>query len=140
MWNKIKDLFSNNVQNTEEPKEEKTPPKPKRSKASKPVSIPQMSEKEIATLNGEPFIAVLNVAIDDPTNPRYGSFELDWNIHFIKMLRNNGYSGYNDEMIIDQWFQDVCRNVAMATIEEGYADNVRFINRKIGKDGKTEVS
>lgn len=107
---------------------------------------PKKSAKEIATEAGEPYISVLKVDVD-PANPRYGSFELDWNEHFIKRLIDvGGYRGDNDEAIVDQWFQDVCRHVVLETYEQEQAnisrsDNiVRYINRSDLGGGKTEVS
>lgn len=107
---------------------------------------PKKTAKEIATEAGEPYISVLKVDVD-PNNPRYGSFELDWNEHFIKRLVDvGGYRGDNDEAIVDQWFQDVCRHVVLETYEQDQAniarsDNiVRYINRSDLGDGKTEVS
>lgn len=107
---------------------------------------PKKTAKDIATEAGEPYISVLKVDVD-PTNPRYGSFELDWNEHFIKRLvETGGYRGDNDEAIVDQWFQDVCRHVVLETYEQEQAniarsDNiVRYINRNDLGGGKTEVS
>lgn len=107
---------------------------------------PKKSPKEIATAAGEPYVSVLKVDVD-PANPRYGSFELDWNEHFVKRLMEvGGYRGDNDEAIVDQWFQDVCRHVVLETYEQEQAniarsDNiVRYINRNDLGGGKTEVS
>ena len=40
-----------------------------------------LTAKEKATANREPYIAILSVDLDE-TNPRNGSFELDWNEFF----------------------------------------------------------
>jgi hypothetical protein len=86
---------------------------------------------------------VLSVDIDK-TNLGNGSFELDWNDTFIKELRAAGYPGKTDEDVVDMWFRNVCRNVLAETFEQDEAqkgpDNVRYINRKTGSDGRTEVS
>ena len=37
--------------------------------------------------------------------------ELDWNDHFVKFLHENGYTGENDEAVVNKWFNDVCRTV-----------------------------
>lgn len=102
------------------------------------------SPKEIATKKGEPYVAVLSVDLDKK-NPGNGNFELDWNDLFIKELRAAGYPGKTDEDVVDLWFRSVCRNVLAETYEQEAAqrpttDNVRYINRKINDDGKTEVS
>lgn len=113
----------------------KKPRKPKEAKAKSP--------KEIATEKSEPYISVLSVDIDKK-NLGNGSFELDWNDTFIKELRAAGYPGKTDEDVVDMWFRNVCRNVLAETFEQDEAqkgpDNVRYINRKVGEDGRTEVS
>ena len=113
----------------------KKPRKPKETKTKTP--------KQIATEKGEPYISVLSVDIDK-TNLGNGSFELDWNDTFIKELRAAGYPGKTDEDVVDMWFRNVCRNVLAETFEQDEAqkgpDNVRYINRKTGSDGRTEVS
>lgn len=114
------------------------PKKPRRPKEAK-----TKSPKEIATEKGEPYISVLSVDIDKK-NLGNGSFELDWNDTFIKELRAAGYPGKTDEDVVDMWFRNVCRNVLAETFEQDEAqkgpDNVRYINRKVGEDGRTEVS
>lgn len=100
--------------------------------------------KEIATEKGEPYISVTTVELDK-SNPGNGNFELDWNDTFIKDLRAAGYPGKTDEDVVDMWFRNICRNVLAETFEQDEAqktptDNVRYINRTIGPDGKTEVS
>lgn len=101
----------------------------------------KLSPKELATEEGEPYIEILKVDIDTD-NPSYGSFEMDWNEHFIKKLRSMGYPGDTDEIVVDLWFQSVCRNILTETWEQEVAnrDNIRYINRRDLGDGKTEVS
>lgn len=108
-------------------------------KAPEPAA--KLTPKEQATKDGEPYIDILTVDIDSE-NPSYGSFELDWNEHFVKKLRGMGYPGADDETVVDLWFQSVCRNILMETYEQDAAttDNVRYINRKDIGNGKTEVS
>lgn len=97
--------------------------------------------KQLATDAGEPYIEIVKVTIDKE-NPSYGDFELDWNTHFIAKLRSMGYPGETDEIVVDLWFQSVCRNILTETWEQEVAnrDNVRYINRKDLGGGKTEVS
>lgn len=103
-----------------------------------------LDPKATATALNEPYVEI--VAIDlNPDNPSLGSFELDWNEQFIKKLRAMGYPGPTDEVVIDLWFQDVCRNILLETYEQEQAnravgDNVRYINRRDLGGGKTEVS
>lgn len=67
-------------------------------------------EKRGATLREEPWISVVNASF----NPKEGIdgvyFEFDWNPQWIEFLRLNGYVGYSDEQIVDDWFSDVCRS------------------------------
>jgi hypothetical protein len=111
--------------------------KPRKTKATK-------TPKEIATEKGEPYISVVSVDLDKK-NLGNGSFELDWNDAFIKELRAAGYPGKTDEDVVDMWFRSICRNVLAEAYEQDIAqktpaDNIRYINRKVGDDGRTEVS
>ena len=112
---------------------------PEPAPAKKPAK--KLTPKEQANKNSEPYVDILTVEIDND-NPSYGSFELDWNEHFVEKLRSMGYPGDSDEVVVDLWFQSVCRNILMETYEQEAAnrDNVRYINRKDLGDGKTEVS
>jgi hypothetical protein len=60
----------------------------------------------------EPWVNVVHANVD-PTNPKQGYFELEWNPAFVLFLRSNGYTGTVPEEIVDQWFTDLCRNVGM---------------------------
>ena len=97
-----------------------------------------LTAKEKATANREPYIAILSVDLDE-TNPRNGSFELDWNEFFLAKLVKSGYVGRDDSQIIDQWFQDVCRHVVLETYEQYEAMNPKT-RRKDREDGRTEYS
>jgi hypothetical protein len=70
----------------------------------------QLSDKQKATAKGEPYVKVLSVQIDEK-NPGEGYFELDWNKPFVEKLRQAGYTGTNEEEIIDVWFTSLCRNI-----------------------------
>ena len=51
--------------------------------------------------------------------------------------------GKDDAQIVDQWFQDICRNVVLETFEQHEANNPRPVSGIQRKDlggGKTEVS
>lgn len=112
-------------------------------KTTKKVEKKKLTPKESATRAGEPYVEIVKIDIDK-NNPSYGSFELDWNEHFIKKLRSMGYPGETDETVVDLWFQSVCRNILMETYEQDAAnrssDNIRYINRKNIGNGKTEIS
>jgi hypothetical protein len=113
----------------------KPDPEPKVNTPRKPK---ELSPKEKATASNEPYIAILSVDIDD-TNPRNGSFELDWNEFFVAKLIRAGYVGKDDSQIIDQWFQDVCRHVVLETYEQYEAMNPK-VRRKDRNDGRAEYS
>lgn len=70
-----------------------------------------LQDKDKATARGEAYVRVLNVNFD-PENPGDGYFELEWNQIFIKQLLEAGYSGKDEEEIIDSWFTNLCRNIA----------------------------
>lgn len=111
------------------PKKPKATPKPKK------------TAKEIATENGEPYIAILSVELD-PENIGAGAFELDWNDKFLAQLVRAGYQVKPNEPeneIVDRWFQDVCRNVVLETYEQMEANNPRSMNRRDIGNGRTEV-
>jgi hypothetical protein len=105
---------------------------------------PELSAKDLATMAGEPYVAVLNVEIDKE-NIGSGAFELDWNDKFIASLVRAGYQVKANEPeneIVDRWFQTVCRNIALETYQQTIADpdNRMRIERKDIGNGRTEIS
>jgi hypothetical protein len=125
----------------EEPKKERKMRKPKEKKAE-----PVLSEKEKATQAGEPYVSILKVEVD-PTNINNGAFELDWNDKFILNLIRAGYKQKDsdtDQVMVDRWFQSVCRNIALEIYEQQQADpdnrDMRVVRTKDLGDGRTEVS
>lgn len=111
--------------------------------AEKPKTKSKKTPKETATAAGEPWVSVLSMDID-PEEINNGAFELDWNEKFIANLVRAGYQAKPNEeehVIVDRWFQNVCRNVALETYEQEQADpEVRAYtqSRDLG-DGFTEV-
>jgi hypothetical protein len=69
-------------------------------------------QKRVATIKGEPWVTVLNMSFGGK-NSLEGSFELDWNEPFVEKLKSEGYIGASPDLIVNQWFMEVCRNVAM---------------------------
>ena len=118
----------------------KKPPRPAEPK-EKPAKATK-SAKELATERNEPYVAIIGLELD-PDNLNQGAFELDWNEFFIAKLVRAGYKGADDAQIVDQWFQDVCRNVVLETFEQFEANNPRPLSgvqrRDLGS-GRTEVS
>lgn len=108
--------------------------------ARRQEELAKMTPKERATELNEPYIAVLDTKVN-PENPRNGFFELDWNDHFIVVLRQAGYGfdGDPDEEVVDRWFRDLARNILA---EEGQ-DTTRgagYINVIPIEKGRSEVS
>ena len=70
-----------------------------------------MSDKDKATAKGEPYVKVLEVKFDKD-NPGDGYFELEWNNIFVKQLLEAGYTGDNEEDIVDLWFTTLCKQIS----------------------------
>ena len=123
------------------PKSEVKTEVPKEPKAKK------KSEKELATERGEPYIAILSVELD-PENIGNGAFELDWNEKFIVNLVKAGYqykANEAEDVIVDRWFAEVCKNVIAENYEQWEANQPvdarpRNIDRQDLGNGKTSVS
>lgn len=149
MLNRLKKLFAKPKPfNLEEEPKPKKPRKPK-VKKEQPIET-QPTAKEIATKNGEPYIAITKIDVD-PNNINAGSFDLDWNDKFILNLIKAGYkvkAEDTDNEIADRWFQTVCRNVALEIYEQDQADptnrdmtsDMRIIRSRDLGNGRTEVS
>ena len=96
-----------------------------------------LSAKEEATKKGEPWVSVLDMDVD-MEHISNGSFELDWNDIFITRLMKAGYQGKTDADLVDQWFQNICRNIVMETYEQEQSDP---ISRRVDLGGgRTEIS
>lgn len=106
--------------------------------------LPEKTAKELATERGEPWVSIVSMDID-PENLHQGAFELDWNDIFVARLIKAGYMqkpSDSDSVIVDRWFQNVCRHVVMETWEQEQAikqSGIYVQTRDIG-DGRSEVS
>jgi hypothetical protein len=131
----------------EEPKpvKEKKPRKPKVKK--EPATV---SDKQKAEELGLPYVNILKMELD-PYDINSGAFELDFNDKFVLNLIRAGYKIRDDDtdtIIVDRWFQTVCRNVALELYEQQQADpenraqatDMRVVRAKDIGDGRTEVS
>jgi hypothetical protein len=141
LFNKLFSKDQPKVETVPVPEKKETPPVPK-TKAKKPRETKvKKSPKELATEKGEPYVNIISVDLD-PENIGNGAFELDWNDFFVAKLVRSGYKGKDDSQIVDQWFQDVCRNVVMETFEQYEANNPRPVTgvkrRDLG-DGRSEI-
>ena len=118
---------------------------PKKAAAKK--TVPVKTAKEIATEAGEPYVSINSIELD-PDNIGNGAFELDWNDHFIVKLVRAGYQSKPNEpedVIIDRWFQTICKNIAMENYEQWEANQPydarpRIIDRRDLGDGRSEAS
>ena len=134
-----------NLMATKKPTEEIKKPAAKR--VPKPKAEPVKTAKEIATEAGEPYVAIISVELD-PDNIGNGAFELDWNDKFIANLVRAGYQSRpneEDSVIVDRWFQTVCKNIAMETFEQWETNQPvdarpRVIDRRNLGDGRSEAS
>lgn len=118
--------------------------KPAKVEAPKPPPKVKKTEKELATERGEPWVSVVQVELD-PDNIGNGAFELDWNDKFIVNLVRAGYqqkAGEEESVIVDRWFQDVCRNVIAENYEQWEANysSMRRVDKEDLGNGKTGVS
>lgn len=71
---------------------------------------PRVGEKQIAGLLNEPWVSIIDEGLDLTAGPNGFYFVFDWNEQWIDMLRQHGYEGENDELLMEKWFTDVCRN------------------------------
>jgi ABC-type uncharacterized transport system substrate-binding protein len=112
----------------------------KKKEQAPPVSkAKKKTAKEIATTKGEPYINIDSVTVD-PQNPGQGGFELDWNEFFVAKLVKAGYQGRDDQQIVDQWFQDVCRNIVLETYEQYAANDTAKVKKTDLGNGRSEFS
>jgi len=113
----------------------------KQPKKVKKPRVVKKTAKELATSKGEPWVNIVSVELDSEDIGQ-GAFELDWNEFFVVKLIKSGYKGKDDQQIVDQWFQDICRNVVLETFEQYEANNPRPISgiqkKDIG-DGRSEI-
>lgn len=121
--------------------------KPTAKKTVKPKVAAVKTAKDIATEAGDPYVAIISIDLD-PENVGNGAFELDWNDKFITNLVRAGYQSKPNEpedVIIDRWFQTICKNIAMENYEQWEANQPydarpRIIDRKDIGDGRSEAS
>ena len=114
-------------------------------KAKATVRSRAKTAKEIADEKGEPYVSIISVELD-PENIGNGVFELDWNDKFIVQLVRAGYQAQPNEpenIIVDRWFQTVCRNIIAENFEQWQANQTgsgRASYKEDLGDGKTGVS
>ena len=147
MFDKIKGLFTKAAPPA--PVQQESKPKKQRRAAVKKQPERVLTPKERATMAGEPWVDILRIDVD-PANINSGSFELDWNDKFIINLIKAGYKQREDDtdqVVVDRWFQTVCRNIALEIYEQRVADpanrdtdEVRRVQARDIGNGRTEIS
>jgi hypothetical protein len=57
----------------------------------------------------EPYVSIIGENID----PENGiEIALDWNAEFIKYLKQHGYTGTSDELIVQKWLQSLYNDMS----------------------------
>ena len=63
------------------------------------------------------------------------------------MLAKNGYSGITDDETVNKWFDDLCKGIALETMDSDVLDELKAqkqeaekITKTALKDGKVEYS
>jgi len=106
-------------------------------------------QKKSATLHSEPWVGVVHSEYTPGEMSDGFSFELDWNIQFIKVLKQEGYSGATEEEIVEQWFEDKATEQYLGILGEEMAEMpetddwsvpATHISREQTEDGKTKHS
>jgi hypothetical protein len=69
-------------------------------------------EKGLASVNNEPWVTVVNFDFGG-NKCLEGSFELDWNDAFVEKLKADGYTGPTPDNIVNMWFMELSRNIAL---------------------------
>ena len=90
-------------------------------------------DKRIATANGESQVKVLKMELEKD-KPGSGFFELDFNEDFVEYLANNGYEGSDNDKIVDNWFNDLCKNIVMEGLEDDEG-----VTKSVNTDSKDGV-
>ena len=98
----------------------------------------KLTSKELATEKKESWVGVLETHVNKE-NVRNGFFELDWNEYFVLELRAAGYIGNTDEEIVDQWFSELCQNVATKSGIDMSQRSSGYVNKALRDDGKSEI-
>lgn len=104
-----------------------------------PKSDVKLTPKEIATANREPWVQVLDTHVNKD-NIRNGFFELDWNEYFVLKLKEAGYQGDSEELIVDKWFGELCRNIGKESNINMNHRTAGYINVNNLGNEKTEIS
>ena len=81
---------------------------------SKPVET-IVEKVETVKNDNEPYFSIVGEKIDH----QHGLImQYDWNDAFIKYLKNAGYNGVDDDIIVEKWLRSVFYDIAKRTAEE----------------------
>ncbi len=97
-------------------------------------------QKESATLRNEPWVTIVNMDFSKGHSLE-GSFELDWNDQWVEKLKADGYNGPTPDNIVNQWFMELSRNVAMEEFDgtgDFTADSAANLEAVKSWNGNTE--
>lgn len=67
-------------------------------------------DRENKKKSSEPWVEIISENYDEAT--KQVQINLDWNPAFIKMLRQNGYTGRDEAEIVDKWFKRLSDDIA----------------------------
>jgi hypothetical protein len=77
----------------------------------------EQHDRRRADILGEPWVSMPRIHWN-PAGKARAYFELEYNDHFIKQLRDNGYEG-SDEDIVNQWMNVVCESILTDAFNDG---------------------
>lgn len=92
--------------------------------------------RAVADIKKEPYVNVVDIGVN-PDGAATGYLELDWNDEFVAMLQENGYTGLDDNAIVNKWFNNVCRTILIqeqADLDYGMESADAPAGRTISKD------
>jgi len=102
--------------------------------------------KGSATLRNQPWVAVIESNFNSEEGLSGFSVKLDYNDAFVAFLRANGFEGIVDEQLVNDWFNELCKQIAQ---EDNLLDEIPSLLNPattptsksiIGKDGKIKYS
>lgn len=68
-------------------------------------------DRESKITSHEPWIEIVSEKYNK--DMKQVAVKLDWNPAFINMLRANGYTGKDEQELVDRWFKSVSESIAM---------------------------
>lgn len=95
--------------------------------------------KAVATAKGEPWVGIVDDEFDLNLSISGFAIELDWNEYWVTYLRLAGFTGANDEEVVDQWFMAVCRDMVGEGSHYGDEAPMRGANRN-ERDMRTDYT